>query len=88
LFQSAYVELGYPNGYFNDRLVEVIDHLLAAPEANAPIRLVQPKVLYEFEDADLQALSSGRKAMLRLGPANEARVKAKLREFRARIAAR
>src|SRR5258706_12386744 len=26
LFQQAYVELGYPNGYFNDRLVEAIDH--------------------------------------------------------------
>lgn len=21
LFQKAYVELGYPNGYFNDRLI-------------------------------------------------------------------
>ena len=31
LFQQAYVELGYPIGYFNDRLVTVIDHLLALP---------------------------------------------------------
>ena len=31
LFQSAYVDLGYPGGYFNERLVEVIDHLPAAP---------------------------------------------------------
>jgi pimeloyl-ACP methyl ester carboxylesterase len=31
LFQRAYEELGYPKGYFNDRLVVVIDHLLAAP---------------------------------------------------------
>ena len=35
LFQAAYVELGYPKGYFNDRLVEVVDHLLAAPPAGA-----------------------------------------------------
>ena len=31
LFQKAYVELGYPNGYFNDRLVQTIDNMLAAP---------------------------------------------------------
>ena len=33
LFQQAYEELGYPGRYFNDRLVEVIDHLLATPPA-------------------------------------------------------
>ncbi len=32
LFQGAYQDLGYPTGYFNDRLVQVIDSLLA-PEA-------------------------------------------------------
>ena len=32
LFQQAYEDLGYPGKYFNDRLVEVIDQLLQAPE--------------------------------------------------------
>ena len=32
LFQQAYEALGYPGAYFNDRLVEVIDHLLATPD--------------------------------------------------------
>ena len=32
LFQQAYQSLGYPNGYFNDRLVVTIDNLLAAPD--------------------------------------------------------
>jgi hypothetical protein len=32
LFQKAYAGLGYPDAYFNDRLVEVIDHLLATPD--------------------------------------------------------
>ena len=36
LFQQAYAELGYPTGHFNDRLVEVVDHLLAAPEPTQP----------------------------------------------------
>lgn len=85
LFQQAYVELGYPNGHFNDRLVEVIDHLLDAPEPKGPVLLSQPKVLYEFADPELESLSAGRKVLVRMGPANAAKVKAKLRELRAEI---
>jgi hypothetical protein len=82
LFQKAYQDLGYPHGYFNDRLVEVIDHLLAAPDAPAPIPLAQPKVLYEFADPSLEQLSAGQKMMIRMGPVNESHVKAKLRQIR------
>jgi hypothetical protein len=88
LFQQAYVELGYPNGYFNDRVVEVIDHLLETPDPAGPIRLTQPKVLYEFADPALEERSAGQKAMLRIGKENRERVKAKLREIRAAITAR
>jgi hypothetical protein len=87
LFQKAYEELGNLDGYFNDRVVMVIDDLLAAPEITGPIALAQPKVMYEFADPDLEARSAGQKLMLRMGPGNAARVKAKLREFRDRIAA-
>ena len=87
LFQQAYVELGFPNGYFNDRLIEVIDHLLAAPEPKDPVLLVAPHVLYEFADVDLEALSAGQKIMVRVGADNEARLKAKLKEIRAEIVA-
>jgi hypothetical protein len=87
LFQRAYRELGYPKGNFNDRLVDAIDDLLAAPEVEAPIRLVRPKVLYQFADPDLEALSAGQKAMLRMGDRNAARVKAKLREIRRELVA-
>jgi hypothetical protein len=86
LFQQAYVELGYPQGYFNDRLIEVIDHLLVAPEPKGPLKLTQPKVLYEFADPELQQLSAGQKAMVRIGRANEEKVKEKLREIRAKVA--
>lgn len=82
LFQRAYRELGYPKGNFNDRLVEAIDDMLAAPEIAAPIALIRPKVLYEFADPDLEALSAGRKVLVRMGAANAAQVKAKLREIR------
>ena len=87
LFQQAYVDLGYPNGYFNDRLIEVIDHLLDTPDPAGPIRLKQPKVLFEFADPALEELSAGQKAMLRIGKTNRDKVKAKLREIRAAVAA-
>jgi hypothetical protein len=82
LFQQAYAELGYPSRYFNDRVFEVIDNLLAAPEIKGPIALTQPKVLYEFADPALRDLSAGQKTLVRMGPENEAKVKAKLRELK------
>ena len=85
-FQAAYENLGNPDAYFNDRVVEVIDHLLSAPEAPATIALVRPNVFYEFADPALEARSAGRKLLLRMGPGNAARVKAKLREIRGLIA--
>jgi hypothetical protein len=87
LLQQAYRELGYPQGHFNDRLVAVIDHLLATPRIDGPVRVVQPKVLYEFADAELEARSAGQKLLLRMGAANAERVKARLRQFRAEVTA-
>jgi hypothetical protein len=86
LFQEAYVGLGYPSGYFNDRVVEVIDHLLATPAPDEPIRLTRPHVLYEYSDSELEALSSGQKLMLRIGNENAERLKQTLREIRSGIA--
>ncbi|WP_422846050.1 DUF3014 domain-containing protein [Acidovorax sp. M2(2025)] len=97
LFQQAYEELGFPRGYFNDRLVAVLDHLLLAPEPRGPVRVKllpvnteladpRPWVRYEFEDPALQALSSGQKMLVRMGPENEARAKALIRALRQRVA--
>ena len=87
LFQRAYEELGHPGKYFNDRLLEAIDDLLAAPEVGTPVRLLQPKVLYEFADPDLETRSAGQKIMIRMGAENALKVKAKLREIRQELAA-
>jgi hypothetical protein len=87
LFQSAYVNLGYPDGYFNDRLIEVIDHLLEAPEVEGPIELLRPNVLYQFADPELESRSSGQKLLIRMGAGNAARTKQTLRELRAAIVA-
>lgn len=82
LFQQEYVNLGYPNGYFNDRLVEAIDDLLAAPEIPGALKLVRPKVMYLFADPALEELSAGQKIMIRMGVENAVRIKARLREAR------
>lgn len=88
LFQQAYAELGFPKAYFNDRLVETIDNLLDAPDIKGPIKLTQPKVMYEFADPDLEARSAGQKIMIRMGRENAAKVKAKLREIRNEVTRR
>jgi hypothetical protein len=88
LFQQAYQNLGYPNGYFNDRLVETIDNLLQTPDVQGDIGLVRPNVMYQYADPAQEGLSAGQKVLLRIGPQNEAAVKAKLRDLRAAIAER
>ncbi|HEY0745496.1 MAG TPA: DUF3014 domain-containing protein [Steroidobacteraceae bacterium] len=86
LFQQSYQNLGYPTGYFNDRLVAVIDDMLATPEPKGPVELVRPNVMYTFADPALEARSAGQKLLIRMGPENEETIKAKLRELRAAIA--
>jgi hypothetical protein len=94
LCQRAYQELGFPEKYFNDRLVGVIDHLLATSDVVAPVTLVPPDVqgpykparpwvMYRFADPDLESRSAGQKMLIRMGPENARRLKAKLVEIRA-----
>ena len=87
LFQEAYADLGYPNAYFNDRAIAVIDHLLLTPDIPEPVELVRPHVLYEYADPKLEALSSGQKMLLRMGNEHAVRVKQFLEELRIELAA-
>lgn len=82
LFQEAWRQLGYSDGDFNSRLVEVIDELLATPDVEEPYELMKPEAVYMFVNEDLEALSAGQKIMLRMGSENAARVKSKLSEIR------
>ncbi len=99
LFQTAFEDLGYPGKQFNDRVVEVIDHLLATPDLVGPIRVKRPAVqgadkavgpgsLYQFEDPTLEARSAGQKILLRIGSENSKAIKAKLLAIRQGIAKR
>lgn len=99
LLQRAYEDLGAPGRYFNDRVVAVIDHLLATPALAEPAKVkraggegagtIAPSAgagLYLFVDPTLESRSSGQKILLRMGNANAARLKAKLQDFRSHIA--
>lgn len=97
LFQTAYEELGYPGKHFNDRVVEVIDHLLATPDVVGPVKVkravaegadktVRPGSLYQFEDPTLEARSAGQKILLRVGPQNAQVIKTLLGAIRSGIA--
>jgi hypothetical protein len=99
MLQKAYEDLGYPGKSFNNRMVEVIDQLLATPEPEGPIALTltkvqgpievkRPWVRYEYADPDLQARSAGQKILMRMGVPHTRALKAKLRELRSRIAGR
>jgi len=84
LFQQAYRELGYPQGYFNDRLIAAIDDMLAAPNAQPPIALsATTDGHYVFSDPTWESLSVGQKLMIRIGPEHERTLKARLSSIRA-----
>jgi len=93
LLQEAYRHLGFGDRYLNDRVVKVIAHLLATPEPSAPLQVrltdvkgpipsTRPWIRYEYVDPDLERMSAGQKMLLRVGPANERRLKQKLAELR------
>ena len=98
--QHAYEQLGYPGQHFNDRLVQVIDHLLQTPVVSGPlsVKLVQvqvpgqapaapqqPWLRYELVDPQLQALSAGQRILLRIGPQHARTVQAQLRNLRGEL---
>lgn len=96
-FQQAYEDLGYPGQYFNDRLVQVLNLLIATPvpdqapavelvEVKGPIAPERPWVRYEFVDPALKGLSSGQKMLIRTGADNQRRLQAKLKEIRQGVA--
>lgn len=96
LLQQAYEDLGYPGRSFEHRLIEVIDVLLATPDAPepTPVMLVEvkgevpstrPWVRYEFVDPELESLAAGQKILLRTGAVNQRRLEAKLAEIRSAL---
>lgn len=94
--QSAYEELGYPGRSVHARLLEVVDHLLAAPvpaqapltvltDVKGPIPSERPWVRHEYADPALESASAGHRLLWRLGAERQRRVQDGLRALRAEI---
>lgn len=85
LLQEAYRALGLPQTHFNDRVIDILDHLIDGPEHPDSLHLRRPEVLYEFAEPELEALSAGHKILLRMGPDHAAVVQRHLRAMRAEL---
>lgn len=85
LFQQAYAEMAGSGAYFNDRLVEVIDHLLATPDFPEPIEVESWEGRYRFADESLEEQSSGRKMLLRMSNEQARELREWLEEVRSHI---
>ena len=80
--QRMYDEFGMGSDNFYEVVIEAIDVLLDTPEVPVPIEVYTDSVMYKFADERLEELSAPKKQLLRMGPDNMRRVKAKLRDVK------
>lgn len=80
--QQKYSEIGDPDTPFKSVLVDAIDELLDTPEVPVPVEVFTDSVMYQYADPRLENLSAPQKQLLRTGPDNMRRIKAKLRELK------
>lgn len=88
LIQEALDEIGYPDQYPQQVLLDAIDTLLATPSVGTVIELNDDSVMYRYADPTLEALPDAQKQMLRMGPDNIRRVKLKLESLRTALLAK
>ena len=69
-------------GFFNDLVIETIDHLMSTPEVTEEIELIALTKSYQFDDKDLEDLSGSQKVLVRMGVPNARKVKARLSQLR------
>lgn len=80
--EKIFSEIGSPSDNFEDKLGEAIDVLLNTPEVPFPVEVYTDSVMYKFKDNQLESLTAPQKQLLRTGPENMRRIKAKLREIK------
>jgi len=80
--QQRYAEIGDPDKSFSSVLVKAINTLLDTPEVPVPVEVYTDSVMYKYADPRLEELSAPKKQLLRTGPDNMRRIKAKLRALR------
>ncbi|MCP4220288.1 MAG: DUF3014 domain-containing protein [bacterium] len=84
LIREAYGELGVSEGgeKFEQRLMQAFEMVLQTPVPPGAILLEEKVKGYNFSDSALEGLPDIQKHLLRMGPENVARIKAKIREFK------
>jgi len=80
--ESIFAEIASPSDNFAEKLDEAIDVLLDTPEVPVPVEVYTDSVMYKFADRQLESLTAPQKQLLRTGPENMRRIKAKLREIK------
>lgn len=83
LLQQAYAEIGFRDVNFDDTLRSAINIVLRSPNVQGPHQLVKPSVMYLHADANIENLAEVYKLLIRIGPENSEKLKAKLRQFSA-----
>lgn len=81
LFNEAYAEISRPGDTFIARFNRAVSVLNATPVQQGLIELNSDKIMYTYANEELESLPAAQRQMLRLGPNNMARVKAKLNEI-------
>jgi hypothetical protein len=81
LFQQAYAEIGSRNVNFDDTLRSAINAVRRSPNAEGPYQLVKPSVMFLYADASIENMEEMQKQLIRIGPENTEKLKAKLRQF-------
>jgi len=81
LFQQAYAEIGSRNVNFDDTLRSAINAVLRSPNVEGPYQLVKPSVMFLYADSNIENMEEMQKQLIRIGPGNTEKLKAKLRQF-------
>jgi hypothetical protein len=79
---NVFAEISDPDDNFDDKLMETIDLLLDTPAVPVPVEVYTDSVMYRYKDSQLESLTAPQKQLLRTGPENMRRIKAKLREIK------
>ncbi len=82
LLVEALKELGAKDPDPTIAIREGIEQVLATPDLEGDIEVVQPKVYYQFADPNLESLKPLQKQLLRMGPQNLARIKSYLTQVK------
>jgi hypothetical protein len=85
LLVEALKELGAKDSDPTTAIREGIEQVLATPDLQGDIEVVQPKVYYQFADPNLESLKPLQKQLLRMGPQNLARIKSYLTQVKGNL---